>query len=951
MEAQLKFETTDMLKEYFKLQKSSEIKFGNKTVVLYQVGSFYEIYEAEDKEHIGKSKEVGNVLNIQVTKKNKSKEHNGRNPYMIGFPVYAIDKFVHKLVSSDYTVVKVDQEILPDKSIERKVDKVYSPSTYLEGDVQNDNYILCIYLEKHININYANISAVDLTTGKSHVYETHDTKEDNTLVQNDIFRFLHSLNPVEILFNIDAKLSEESKEREEKRIINMYQLQHKLVHFREIKPAYKKLSYQNKLLGKVFSNKDTVTPIEYIGLTSYPDLVISFVALLQFAYEHDPSIIKKIKTPEIIFDDNCLILNNDSIFQLNLVSSTDSGKYSSLLKVVDFTLTNMGKRLLRYRILRPITNVKELEKRYDLVEKMIIYHKKYKDLLSNICDLEKKHRKAYLKKLSPYDFYMLTNSYEYILTLLKIIPELYCETKYSYLQKILKYFNGFYNDYNKMFDIDLMGDITTISSIQKSIFNKGIYIEIDNIQQEINENKEILEEIAEKYNNITNNDNKKGAAVKVQYTDKEGYFISTTTNKAKLIKLKNPEIIVTNTRSVAKIVSPLIIEISEKMRILEEDIGIVVRKKYIDTIQSLFKKYMKTLIKIIDIISEIDIAYSSAIASIKYVYKRPIINTKNENSYIEIKELRHPIIERIIDVPYQKNNICLGKDKTGMLLYGINSSGKSSFIRSLGCNIVLAQAGMYVAADSFEYNPYKMMISKISCSDNLFKGNSTFIAEMIELRNMINRSDQNTLILSDELCAGTESLSATSIVTSAMIQLDKKKSSYIFSTHLHTLMDISEVTDMEKLLIQHFSVHVDNNGDIKYDRKLKEGSGESRYGLEIAKTLNIGIEFIRKAFEIRAKLELKNNEILSTKTSRYNNDIYVHECSLCKKQELEVQLDTHHLKPQESAEKETNIIKGETFHKNVSYNLIILCKPCHIKVHQGIINIPGSDASTCSFYE
>jgi len=354
MEPQVNYETTDMLQDYFSLQASYEKKFGEKTVVMYQVGSFYEIYEIVDI--IGKSHEAGNLLNIQVTQKNKSKDHGSRNPYMIGFPIYTIDKFVNKLVSLEYTVVKVDQHIIsPNNNIERKVDKVYSPSTYIDGDTQHDNYILCIYTETHNNLKYANISAVDLTTGKSQVYETHDTKEDNTRVNNDIFRFLHSLNPIEILFNV-------VDDNEKNKIINTYQLHKKLVHFREIKLEYKKLSYQNKLLEKVFGKKDTITPIENIGLSMYPDLVISFIALLQFAYEHDPSIIKKIHLPEIIYDDNCLILNNDSIFQLNLVSSGDSSKFSSLLKVIDFSLTNMGRRLLRSRLLRPITNKKELSK-------------------------------------------------------------------------------------------------------------------------------------------------------------------------------------------------------------------------------------------------------------------------------------------------------------------------------------------------------------------------------------------------------------------------------------------------------------------------------------------------------------------------------------------------------------------------------------------------------------
>ena len=269
-----------------------------------------------------------------------------------------------------------------------------------------------------------------------------------------------------------------------------------------------------------------------------------------------------------------------------------------------------------------------------------------------------------------------------------------------------------------------------------------------------------------------------------------------------------------------------------------------------------------------------------------------------------------------------------------MLIYGVNSSGKSSLIRALGCNIVLAQAGMFVSAKMFKYTPYTLLLSKISCQDNLFKGHSTFISELLEIRTMIKRSDNNTLVLADELCAGTEGLSATSLVSSTILHLANKKTTFMFSTHLHSLMEIEKIRECKLLFINHFSITIDENQTISYNRKLQEGHGNSLYGLEIANSLQIGTEFMKNAFEIRSILEQKNPFILNTKKSKYNANLYVDECSTCKKQEEQVgPLHTHHIHFQKNANK-CGIINDKHFHKNILHNLIILCSKCHQDVHK-----------------
>ena len=239
-------------------------------------------------------------------------------------------------------------------------------------------------------------------------------------------------------------------------------------------------------------------------------------------------------------------------------------------------------------------------------------------------------------------------------------------------------------------------------------------------------------------------------------------------------------------------------------------------------------KYKKIFDEIPKMIGEIDLIKSGAKTSLQYNYCKPTI-TKSKNSYINSKDMRHPIIEQIqtksIYIP-NDCNIGINSNQNGILLYGINASGKSSYMKSVGLNIILAQAGFYVAAKSFDFSPYTQIFTRISGNDNIFKGHSSFAVEMLELRNILLRSDSNSLILGDELCKGTESLSALAIVSSGIETLTNKKSHFIFATHLHGLSKIEEIQNIPSVKSYHLSIE-NRNGKLIYNRKLKEGSGES----------------------------------------------------------------------------------------------------------------------------
>jgi len=268
-----------------------------------------------------------------------------------------------------------------------------------------------------------------------------------------------------------------------------------------------------------------------------------------------------------------------------------------------------------------------------------------------------------------------------------------------------------------------------------------------------------------------------------------------------------------------------------------------------------------------------------------------------------------------------------------MLLYGTNAVGKTSFIKSIGVAIIMAQSGLYVPASEFEFFPYKYIFTRIIGNDNIFKGLSTFAVEMSELRTILRLADENSLILGDELCSGTEISSAISIFVAGIQKLYECKSTFIFATHLHEIVNYEEITSLSSVILKHMEVIYDKENDILvYDRKLKDGAGDSMYGLEVCKSLNLPQDFLDRAYEIRMKYKPEMGSILSLKTSSYNSLKIVNMCENCEKNKGK---EVHHLNYQQNAN-EIGIIKttDAVFHKNNLANLMTLCELCHNDIHK-----------------
>ena len=241
----------------------------------------------------------------------------------------------------------------------------------------------------------------------------------------------------------------------------------------------------------------------------------------------------------------------------------------------------------------------------------------------------------------------------------------------------------------------------------------------------------------------------------------------------------------------------------------------------------------------------------------------------------------------------------------------------------------MAQAGMYVPCTQFHYKPYRAIFSRILGNDNLFKGLSTFAVEMSELRMILNMSDENSLIMGDELCSGTETESALSIFVSGLTHLHKKGATFIFATHFHEIVHYEEIKRMERLSLGHMSVHYDRALDaLVYDRILKEGPGNKTYGLEVCKSLHLPDEFLQEAYAIRAKYFPDTVGALANEITPYNAKKVRGLCEMC---QTALGEEIHHLAPQKDADKDGYI---GTFHKNHPANLMSVCEACHLAAHR-----------------
>lgn len=911
-----------IIDEYLKYRDEYRNKYGESTLILMQIGSFYEAYSIiENCPYLYK---IGDICNMQISRKNKSiKEISKNNPLMAGFPTHALDKFLQILLQHNYTIVKIDQTTQPPNP-ERKITDIISPSTNINITSKKSNYILVFYFEEISGLLNVGISGVDLTTGKSFVYENGASKTDPQFTFDECYRILTTYNPTEVLILSD-KISDKNKQL----ILLIVNGSNYLIHAKwenyELHNHIQKLEYQNKILEKSFQNNSMLSIIEFLNLERYTIGRLSFCCLLQFAYEHNSEIIKELNIPELLEQSQILTIEYNSSLQLNIISHNDNER--PLLEILNRCSTAFGSRRFKERLLNPINNREELNKRYQKVEE-ILKDNKFKIInkyLNNIIDLERVKRRILLKKLNPCEWGSIINSLEHSIEALGIIED------HSSIEIIRDFLEEL-----KVLDIDECSKYN-LNDIKSNIFTVGYLPNIDKLMIIYKEKLDFLDKIVEFISSIDD------STCKLDFNANEGFFITITKKRFENALKKNKTYMskfekkLSSNNSTYKLLSP---EINEASSIIENTLNEIqsnVSREYLKFLEEFLNKNKERVSLIIENLIDLDINSCNARNAFDYCYYKPIIDMTTDNSYIEAENLRHPIIERIsTDVEYIGNDVSL--NQSGILLYGINSSGKSSFMKAIGLSIIMAQAGMFVPATTFIYNPYNHIMTRICGNDNIYKGMSSFVVEMTELRNILQRADKNSLVIGDEICCGTEAISGVCIVSSAINELINKKASFIFTSHLHELTSISllkpKIEEGKQLKVYHMHIEVMDD-KIVYERKLKEGQGSNIYGIDVCKSLDMPSSFMINAEIIKKELQGLNTTIVNTKQSTYNSNVYIDICQVCN---INKGTETHHINYQVNSNKNG---KFDNFNKNATHNLVCICEDCHKKEHSGEIGIIG----------
>lgn len=933
-----------LIDDYFEYQINFEKKYGKKSIVLMQVGSFFEFYGVNnDQEKIGEPQIITELLNIQLTRRNKQILENSRsNCLMAGFPTHSLKRFINILLANYYTVILIEQVTEPPNP-KREITQIFSPGTYIDEINKSDpNFMVSIYITEDKFYKNGNtiftfgISSIDLSTGQNVIYESNTIFYEKNAFLEEIYRFVESFNPKEIIVNI--KNIDKVKLEEVRLKLNGGD---RVIHYQnELENKYLNVNYQNTFLKKIFPNHGFYSPIEYIDMEKKQHALISYIILLQFSYEHNERIIEKIKKPEQWEYNEHLILYNNAIHQLNIVPIHNGNK--SLFDIIQKTSTSMGRRLLKFRIMNPITDIKELNKRYDLIDLFMNSNKiiEIEKVLNEVVDIERFHRKISLQMLHPYEFFNLSYSYDNIDVLIKIISENFDISQLNLKETTIQKFEEFRKRYYNLFDMSEIGKYGLLN-IGCSFFKKNNYLDIDEVQNEIDM---IYKKFDEECKFLSNMIEENSDFVKVENNERDGYFYYTTKKRSDVMvskfngEMKKKYEIKKYNGANIKIVSNEIIQLSTKLVELKDKIKSLTKEEYLKTLMLFDNEYMEMLNEITNFVALVDVVKSCVLCAKKYKYNRPeIVDENNGKSYFNVEEIRHPIIEIINEeIDYVRNDLELYHSKVnGILLYGVNGAGKSSLSKAVGCNIVLAQMGMYVPSKRFKYYPYKKIFTRINGDDNIFKGMSSFAVEMDELRSILKYSDDRSIVLGDEICKGTEETSALSIVSASIMRFCEKNVNFIMATHFHKLCELECIKGCRNIRFKHLTISYDHNREcIIYGRKLEDGPGDNLYGIEIANYIIEDREFIENAKRIRNIITETSDEVIVSKTSNYNSKLYVDCCSICGDKGLTYPLDTHHIIEQ-------NEFETGDFNKDKLSNLVVLCKKHHDEVHYGNLVIKG----------
>lgn len=804
---------TPMMKQYKKIKDRYQ-----DCILFFRLGDFYEMFFDDA---ILASKE----LEIALTHRDAG---NNMKAPMCGVPHHVADVYISKLVEKGYKVAICEQLEDPATSkglVERDVIRIVTPGTITDINVldeKSNNYLLSLYLdETGVGLTY-----VDTSTGEMYTTELIKSKIE---LSNFLLDEIGKILPSEILCN-DVFINNSKLYKIIKNRINPYVNVYK-------SNTIDKINWIEKI-----KNHFNVKSLNSLGLDKKAYSIISTGKLLEYLYETQKCSLEHITNIEFYNPQEYMILDLNTRINLEIHETIKGkNKKGALLWILDKTSTAMGGRLLKNWLEQPLLNIKNIEKRLEIVELFvndIILMNEIKKLLRDIYDLERIVSKISLGNCNGRDLCSLKTSLQ-ILPQLKDILIRSNKTALVNLGLQIDSLRDIYELIHKA-----IVDNPPVSIKEGGLIKEGYSKELDELKKASNEGKQWLTNLENKERVKTKIKN-----LKIGFNKKTGYYFEVTKSNLNLVPeyfirkqtLTNSERYFTDE---LKDIELKILGSEEKSIELEFSIFQDIRKKV--------KSQILRIQKVSKIISKIDVLNSFAQVAYENNYVRPKLNTKG---IIKILEGRHPVVEKSLSNNiFVPNDTLLDNEKNRVqIITGPNMAGKSTYMRQVAIITLMAQVGSFVPAKEANISIVDRIFTRIGASDNLSQGESTFMVEMNEVSNIIKNATRDSLIILDEVGRGTSTFDGLSIAWAIVEYIANNiKAKTLFATHYHELTEIGDKIEG----IQNLTVLVEEKDDeIIFLRKIVEGSTDKSYGIEVAKLAGIDGHIIERANEILKNIE------------------------------------------------------------------------------------------------
>ncbi len=786
-------------------------------VLFYRLGDFYEMF-FDDAVNISRE------LELTLTGKDCGLEE--RAP-MCGIPYHAAEVYIARLIEKGFKVAICEQVQDPKLAkglVERKVIRVVTPGTSIEDNSLTEdkhNYIMS-FSSPVSNGNYG-IAVSDISTGEFVCTSVNSISK--------VFDEINKFQPSEIIFTENGELVNDNH------IMSTFNDLTTRLSVTKSRLNDNYINIENSIAG--IEEQFHVTGIEGLGLKDIPETVIAVGMLLKYLHDTQMSTLQQINHIELYITSDYMIIDTSTRRNLELTQTMRDGKkQGSLLWVLDKTKTAMGARLLRSFIETPLMNIDEINTRLDAIDSLnvnVISRDELREYLNSIYDMERLMTRISMRTANPRDLLAFKTSLEYLPFIKRLINEMNG-----------KLFTSMYEDFDTLEDIHTLLEASIdedapITVREGGIFKDGYNEHIDNYRYKKINSKTILAELEAKEREATGIKN-----LRIKFNRVFGYFFEVTNSYLNMVPdyfirkqtLTNMERFTTDELST---LSSEILSAEENLFGLEYDEFVKLR----DALSLETARVQKTAYYI----ALIDVLASLSYVAMKENYVRPSLN---RSGVIDIKNGRHPVIEKMIGGDKFIPNDAFLDDQANriMIITGPNMAGKSTYMRQTALICLMAQVGSFVPADSADISISDRIFTRVGASDDLSQGQSTFMVEMSEVANILRNATKDSLIIMDEIGRGTSTFDGLSIAWAVVEYIADKDflgSKTLFATHYH------ELTTLEDKLssVNNYSIAIKHDGtNLVFLRKIIRGGADRSYGIEVAELAGVPAVVTSRAKEI-----------------------------------------------------------------------------------------------------